>query len=52
MNSKQLNDFINQLTIILNQNTVETNGKHLIIVPVGIESIKIQFSDIYPRIES
>lgn len=50
MNSKQLNDFINQLTVRLNQNTVEANWKHLIIVPVGIESIKIQFADIYQKV--
>ena len=50
MNSKQLNDFINQLTIKLNQNTVEANWKHLSIVPVGVESIKIQFADIYQKV--
>lgn len=50
MNWKQRNDIINQLTIRLNQNTHPDNYQYLMIVPVGIESIKIQFSDIYQKV--
>ena len=50
MNSIQFNDFINQLKIRLNLNIHLDNCKYLIIMPVGIESIKIQFSDIYQKV--
>lgn len=47
---ERLHDIINQLTIRLNQNTSPNNWKYLIIVPVDIESIKIQFVDIYQKV--
>lgn len=47
---ERLHDIINQLTIRLNQNTSPDNWKYLIIVPVSVESVKIQFADIYQKV--
>lgn len=43
-------DVINYLTARLNRNTPPDNWKYLVILPVGIESIQIQFADIYKKV--
>lgn len=47
---ERFSDVINYLTARLNQNTPPDNWKYLIIIPVGIESIQIQFADIYKKV--
>lgn len=43
-------DIIHQLTMRLNRNTPIDNWKYLIITPTGVESIQIQFADIYKKV--
>ena len=43
-------ELITQLTIRLNRNTPPDNWKYLVIMPVGIESIQIQFADVYKKV--